>query len=709
MHDSISVHGITTNNLKNIDISIKKHKINIIIGPSGSGKSSLAYDTVAKIGQHEFNSMFADMPLEPNYKVRAYSNMVATIPIKQSNTNHNIRSTVGTYFSMSQHIAIVFSALLSIPYDFFVLNKEENACPKCRGLGLRKELDVNRLINYDTPLEKCPVACWTRYKDFYCEIIRQYCSEVGIDYTKNFRTLSEKERNQFLYGESKKKFSIRYKKTGYFSRRTTRFFGVLTEQSMMPNLTPAKQFYADQICPLCAGQKYSIAHNEVKLFGLSIGEVMCTPFERLDSWLTAVRPNAKGVNLDFLVAQLSAFIAKAVELNLGHLFFNRTIPSLSGGELQRLRLVQVFNTQLSDLLIVLDEPLAGLSGEEKQTVFKNVKTLANNHTLLIVDHHDMFFKDAGSITALGKESGKYGGEIVNPEHYIKAQRVMPFYQPLRTEKLLHIIVKNRIYNYTGIDISIASERLNIITGKSGIGKTTLLREYFPQYFENYIYINQKPLQGNIHSSVATVLDILHLIVEGFAKKHNKDKRFFWNLAGCDGACPFCSGAGAITYGNDYQDKLQMVCADCEGTGFNKNLKNFRLNDNSIFDIWGMTVDEAFNFYEKQSPRIASVLSGAREIMLGHLQIGQPTTTLSGGENIRLKVLKSLRDAYSVYGIDEPFRGLSNTEIYRMVCFFDKFIVARKTLVIVDHEEESFRYFTRIITLTNDNGKLVENH
>jgi excinuclease UvrABC ATPase subunit len=706
MQKDITVCGIETNNLKNIDVSIKKQAITLIIGPSGSGKSSLAYDTIAKIGQHEFNSMFSDVPLEPDYKVRSYLNMIATIPIKQTNNNNNIRSTIGTYFNMNQHIAILFSALLNIAYDFFVLNKEENLCPQCHGLGYAKDLDINRIIDYDIPLEKCPVKCWARYKDFYIEIIKMFCSDNGVDYTKNFRDLSAKERKLFLYGESEKKYSARFKKQGAYSRRTTKYYGIMTNIPMQPKFTPGKAFFTEKKCPICNGQKYSEEHRKVRLCGLSIGELMCTPFVNLNKWIKLARDEAKNSNLDFPIQHIFDFVNKAIELNLGHLYFNRAIPSLSGGELQRLRLVQVFNTQLSDLLIVLDEPLAGLSGDEKKVVYENIKELAIRHTLLIVDHHDIFYKDAGKIIALGEKSGKNGGNLIDEKKYIKSQNIKTDFMPQKEKELLRIQIINDVYDYTGIDIEILKNQLNLITGSSGVGKSTLVREYLPQYFENYSYINQKPLSGNSHSSVATVLDIYNTIIEGFAKKHGTDKYFFSNLAGCNGACPTCSGSGYVVYGNDFQDKVEMACKDCDGTGFNKNLKKYKIDGKNIFDVWFMTIDEAFDFYTKANKKITDTLSDAKEIMLGHLQIGQQTSSLSGGENIRIKILKLLKGTSVVYGIDEPFRGLNNAEIYILILFLNKFVERGKTVIVVDHEEESFRYFTRRIILINEHGILT---
>lgn len=205
MNDLIKIWGIETNNLKNIDIQLELNAINLIIGPSGSGKSSLAYDTIAQIGQHEFMSIFADNISDPIYRVKGYKNMLASIPIKQSNYNNNTRSTIGTYFGISKSVILIYAAMLGHNEDFFVLNKEENFCCECHGLGVVHVLDQNKVINYDIPLANNPFKCWNRYKDFYQKIIQQFCIDNKIDIEKNFRQLTDLERDLILNGESEKK------------------------------------------------------------------------------------------------------------------------------------------------------------------------------------------------------------------------------------------------------------------------------------------------------------------------------------------------------------------------------------------------------------------------------------------------------------------------------------------------------------------------
>lgn len=706
MNEDITLEGIETNNLKNISVKLRKKAINLIIGPSGSGKSSLAYDTIAQIGQHEFLCMFADNISEPTYKVKSFSNMVAAVPIKQSNNNNNLRSTIGTYFGLNRSIGLIYASILGVSEDIFVLNKENNLCDNCHGLGTISVLDEMRIVDYNIPLEKNPFRCWNRYKDFYTQIIKKYCSECGIDSKKTFRELTDVEKKKILYGESKEKYSIRYKKTNTFSRRTTKYYGVMTGNPLLVNYSIGKQFYTEKYCPSCEGKKYSKFHEQYKLYNLSIGDFMITPFIELINVIEMISNNMNDNQLSFTLNVLKNFVEKAIELNLGHLFFHRAIPTLSGGEIQRLRMVQVFNTQLTDLIIVLDEPLAGLSGEEKDYVYKNIVELEKKHTVVVVDHSEKFIDVAKVIIALGEEGGSKGGFLIDSKNYLEKQHINERIVVPKIKNEIKVYIKNIIYKYEGADISIAKNCMNLITGYSGVGKSTLLREYFPQYFEKYIYINQKPILGNKNSSVATVLDISRKISELFARKFSKDRKCFSNLTGNDGMCPVCKGAGYIEFGNERNMLTHLECQECEGTGFNKELKKYKINGKSIFDVWKMTISEAILYFYKYDKKMVDFLEKAEEIMLGHLKIGQPTATLSGGENIRIKVLKASKTTADILGIDEPFKGLSQQEIFRMIKYLDGLRKKGKTIVVIDHTDNIEKYFSKKIVLQNKNKLLV---
>ena len=706
MSEDILVRGIETNNLKSISISLKKNAINLIIGPSGSGKSSLAYDTIAQIGLHELGTMYADFLIEPRYKVDSYENMLVTVPVEQVNHNNNVRSTIGTYFSLNLCLSKIFSSVLSIPYDNFVLNKVENICPKCLGIGYSKVLDPNKIIDYDKTIEDVPFRCWNRSKDFYRQILICYCRENDIPTTIKFRELTQSQKNDLLNGCSDNKYTIKFKSANRFTTRTTKYFGPLNEKVMLKSFSPSSRFFSDKPCSQCNGEKFDISHRQHKVAGLSIGEVLTTPFCSLENWIDKVEKTYDCNHFAFSLNQLKLFIKKAIELKLGYLYLNRSIPSLSGGELQRLRLTQIFTNQLTGLLIILDEPLAGLDAEEQNIVYKNIKKLSGKHTLLIVDHHDKFIKDAARIISLGPGSGKNGGNIIDTKQYLKKEKInihVPNY-PCLSEK--HLKILSNVYSYKGIDITICDQSMNIISGPSGIGKSTVLREYLPQILDNYDYISQKPLFGNVHSTVATELEIMNKLTNLFSKTTGKSRSLFSNMPSADGACRYCKGTGLIKYGTQSGDIMTFNCNNCNGTGFDKKVSKYYYHSKSLIDILRMTVDEAFDFFFKYDESIASILENAKKLLLGHLVLGEKTSQLSGGENVRIKILKCSFSDKNVLGIDEPFKGLNNCEINTISLFLYRLSLLGKTIIVVDHEEESFQYFAKHIVLENRAGILT---
>lgn len=706
MAENIIFKGIRTNNLQGFDLEIMKNELNLIIGPSGSGKSSLAYETIAQIGLHELSSLTDSVDKEPTFKIDSYENVIVPVPIKQVNKNSNARSTIGTYFNFSQCVINIFASSLEMPYSFFILNKSENFCPYCNGLGYTHAYDENKIINFSIPIQDNPFRCWKKDDNFYKAILSKFCDENKIDKTKTFLELNEEDKKKLLWAETEEKFQVRYKYSrGSSTTRKTNFFGVMTGKAMLRDFEMPEKFCSLKTCTVCNGEKYNIEKRKFKVCNLSIGEVFLLPFNKFSSWLSEVEK--KNETASFSIKSLSEFIIKANQMYLGHLFLNRSIPSLSGGELQRLRLSKLFTTQLKNLMIILDEPLAGLSGSERKIVYENILNLKEKNTLLIIDHHAIFYKSAKNIIALGEGSGINGGNLIDSKNYIESLEILDEVQKIPLGENITVQIKKNIYSYSGCKISLGKNSLNIITGASGLGKSTVLREYMPLFFENYEYINQKPLIGNKTSCVATAINIYMSVISMYAKKFNKSKSFFSHNCDNEGRCVCCNGSGFLFYGSNEFEKIAIECKECDGTGFNKNLNKFKINGKSIIDLWKMSLDELFDFFKDEN-KIIEKIKKARQLLLSHLILGQKTSTLSGGENTRIKLLNKVLDNTQVIGIDEPFKGLNKKEINKVSNFLVEFVKTGKTVIVVDHEEESFKYFSKVIELKNENGILVGN-
>ena len=328
--------------------------------------------------------------------------------------------------------------------------------------------------------------------------------------------------------------------------------------------------------------------------------------------------------------------------------------------------------------------------------------------MLIVDHHDLFVKDAAQIIALGEAGGKKGGSIIDAQAYIDKQKVNFSHEVILGKKSIRVKIQSDMYKYSGTDVTVVEGALNLISGSSGVGKSTLLREYFPQFFDDYLYINQKPMGGNVRSSVATCMGIADRISKLFSKKYKLKKTVFSNLSIAEGMCPTCSGTGIITYGSNSQSQIVLTCKECKGTGFDKSLKMYTIDGKTIQDIWLMTIDEGVEYFRNIDCKICSLLETAQGLLLGHLQIGEKTAYLSGGENIRIKLMSALTARNPVIGIDEPFKGLGNEEIYMVIKALEELVDKNKTIVVVDHEEKAFRYFANHIYLINYGGILTTN-
>lgn len=706
MAENIIFRNVRTNNLKGFDLEILKNEINLVIGSSGSGKSSLVYETIAQIGLHELSSLTDSDDKEPTFKADSYENIIVPVPIKQLNKNSNTRSTIGTYFNFSQCVINIFASNLDMPYSFFILNKSENFCQNCNGLGYIHAYDENKIVDFSVPIQDNPFRCWKKNDNFYKAILSKFCDDNGIDKTKSFLELNEIDRKKILWAETEEKIQVRYKyPRGGSTTKKTKFFGVMTEKPMMKDFEMSEKFCSLKTCPVCNGEKYNNEKRKYKVCGLSIGEVFRLPFSKFSAWLSEASKKSKTAT--FSIKTLSEFISKANQMYLGHLFLNRNIPSLSGGELQRLKLSKLFTTQLKNLLIILDEPLAGLSGSERKIVYENILKLKESNTLLIIDHHDLFYKSAKNLIALGEGSGINGGNLINSGKYIESLKALDEVQKIPLGENISVQVKKDIYSYSGCKISIGKNSLNLITGASGLGKSTVLREYMPLFFEDYEYINQKPLIGNKTSCVATAINIYMPIISMYAKKFDKPKTFFSHNSDNEGRCMCCGGSGFLFYGSSEYEKIALDCKECDGTGFNKNLYKFKINGKSIIDLWKMSLDELFDFFKNES-KIIEKMEKARQLLLSHLILGQKTSTLSGGENTRIKLLNKIVDNTQVIGIDEPFKGLNKKEINKVAKFLVEFVKSGKTIIVVDHEEESFQYFSKVIELKNENGILTGN-
>ena len=322
--------------------------------------------------------------------------------------------------------------------------------------------------------------------------------------------------------------------------------------------------------------------------------------------------------------------------------------------------------------------------------------------MVVIDHGRSFEKDATSIFALGDAGGARGGRLIDAQDYIKGLRLAIAPKRLPAEQEVRVFAENEVYGYRGVDLRLPDKGAVLITGRSGVGKSILLREYLPLCFDSYQYISQQLLHGGKYSFVATALDVAGVISECYARRFSKAKTYFSRQFGCEGACQTCGGGGALELSSEIGHSV--VCADCNGSGFNPRLDKFKISGWSIIDLWNLTIEDVIDPLKKIGMKNLSVLEDAKSLLLGHLTLGQQTKTLSGGENIRIRLLKASRIASRCLGIDEPFRGLDANEISRVIYRLQEL---GKTLYVVDHADGIEGFFAKTVELCVKDGVVCE--
>ena len=417
----ITYNGISTHNLKHIDVELPEKKLICVAGVSGSGKSSLAFSTIAAISMEEYGRLTCDQECEQDYIIDDYSYVPMAIPLRQLNFNVNPRSTIATYFGLQRSLNYIISKLSGLNMRYLNYNGDGH-CPKCMGLGYIKIHDENKIIKWNTPIKDIPFECWNNsYKDFYKKILVEYCKEINVDFEKTLTEIPETKCNLLFSGRGNKRYTIKYKYGGIMRKKTTCYYGPFLEIDNNIQIFPTLSFdlyTKSTICPACGGCRLKRKIAGVNIIKeIKVSDIEISPFYNLLKIINEI----VSIDKDILTAanNIKIFIEKSIQLGLGHLSMTRGIPSLSGGELQRLRLTQLLSGNLKDILIILDEPTTSLHPSEYVMVSKMISKLKKKNTVLAIDHNVEILKYADDIIYLGIGGGKFGGNIISKNEYEK--------------------------------------------------------------------------------------------------------------------------------------------------------------------------------------------------------------------------------------------------------------------------------------------------
>ena len=714
--EKIIIRGLRQNNLKNISLEIPKEKIVVFTGVSGSGKSSIVFDTVAAESQRQMNETYTAfmrgrLPKYEKPKVDYIDNLTASVIIDQSRLGGNARSTVGTISDLYAAVRLLYSRI-GTPYvgtaSYFSFNDPNGMCPECSGIGKVMEVDIESRID--------PEKTWNEgmadlpgfhVGNWYW---KQYAQSGLIPIDKKFKDFSEEERNLLLYGTYKKDGERVSKSVegivSYWSRMLLKRDSSEMKEASMKRLT---SLIHEKICPVCHGKRLNQTTLSCRVAGYSIDEMCEMEFVRLREVLLGIEDKRAATIVEALVASLT----RMIDIGLPYLSMNRESATLSGGEAQRLKLVRYMGSSLTGMTYIFDEPSTGMHPRDVHRMTKLLKSLRDKgNTVLVVEHDKDIISIADEVIDVGPLAGKAGGQILFQGSYenlllsgtktgnaMKEQITVKENPRTATEFLP---VRNAgLHNLKNISVDIPLNILTVVTGVAGSGKSTLIRDVFAkQYADRVVMVDQSPVTATGRSTAATFLGFFDEIRKLLAAENQQDPSLFtFNGAG---ACPVCKGRGVIVTELVFMDPVTTICEECEGKRYSKEALKYSYRGKNIIEILDMSVEDAYEFFRDNS-KISKRLKAMLEVGLPYLSLGQPLSTLSGGERQRVKLAKDLYKKGNIYILDEPTTGLHASDIKSIMSLLEKLVKRGNTVIVIEHNLDVMKQADYIIDIGPDGG------
>ncbi len=714
--EPIKIRGLKQNNLKNISLDIPKNKIVVFTGVSGSGKSSIVFDTVAAESQRQMNETYSAwirgrLPKYEKPSVEFIDNLTPSVIIDQSRLGGNARSTVGTISDMYSLLRLLFSRIGTPtvgPSSYFSFNNPNGMCPTCAGIGKIMDFDMDNLIDpektYDQGCFNLPAFGTGNY---YWKVYR---------HPEYFRTdvpwkdLSEEEQNILLYGSRTKGGERLDKKLeGVYNqfRRLVLMKGA--EEQTDNTLKRIARFLYECECPDCKGKRLNQTALSCKINGYNINDMCEMEFSQLREELDKIHDERATT----IVEQLKASLDRMIDIGLPYLFMNRESSTLSGGEAQRLKLVRYMGSSLCGMIYIFDEPSTGMHPRDVHRMTRLLKSLRDKgNTVLVVEHDKDIISIADEVIDIGPQAGKNGGEVLFQGSYeglLKSgtktgnalSSVIKVKENPRKPKGFLPIRGANLHNLKNVDVDIPLGMMTVVTGVAGSGKSTLIREVFAkQYEEQVILIDQSAVTATGRSTVCTFLGFFDEIRKVFAAANNADTGLF--TFNGKGACPYCKGRGVITTELVFMEPVTTVCEHCNGTRYSEEALTYTLNGKTIVDVLKLSVEDAVPFFQ-DNRKISAMLGALMEVGLSYISLGQPLSTFSGGERQRVKLAQNIKKKGNIYILDEPTTGLHAADIEKVVSILEALVDRGNTVIVIEHNTDVMKLADYIIDIGPDGG------
>jgi excinuclease UvrABC ATPase subunit len=744
---SIRVRGARENNLRNVSLDIPKRRLTVFTGVSGSGKSSLVFETIAAESKRLINETYSAfvqgfMPTLARPDVDSLEGLTTAIILDQERMGANVRSTVGTVTDANAMLRVVFSRIgkphiggpqafsFNIPSvtgggsvriergggrtESRTFTLAGGMCPRCEGMGSVSDVDLTQLYDETRSLAQGAIRVPGYTPDGWST--RMFSQSGFFDPDKPIRDYTRKERDDFLYKEPTK----------------VRINGInLTYEGLVPkiqksmlskdldSLQPHIRAFVERAatfraCPDCGGTRLNEAARSSQIQGKSIADACAMQINDLGEWVRGLNEPSVAPLLAALGDSLAAF----VEMGLGYLSLDRPSGTLSGGEAQRTRMIRHLGSALTDVTYVFDEPTIGLHAHDVERMNSLLQRLRDKgNTVLVVEHEPDVIRIADHVVDMGPGAGSHGGTIVyegSVEGLVASGtatgRHLDARQVLKAEPRVprgSIPIRNaRLHNLQDVSVDVPLGVLVAVTGVAGSGKSSLIHGCLPRTLPTVTVIDQSAIRGSRRSNPGTYTGILDPIRAAFAKANGVKPALF--SANSEGACPNCNGLGKTYTSLGFMAEVVSICEVCEGRRYTDDVLEYGLRGRNIVEVLAMPVEEARDFFTEKPVRV--VLDRLFDVGLGYLSLGQGLDTLSGGERQRLKLAIEMGADTQVYVLDEPTTGLHMQDVDNLIGLLDRLVDGGRTVIVIEHNLDVVARADWVIDLGpgagHDGGRVV---
>lgn len=711
----IEIVGARENNLKNVSLKIPKRKISLFTGVSGSGKSSLVFDTIAQEAGRQLNETFSNMVrlFMPRYsqpEADSIENLSFAIIVDQKRLGGNVRSTLGTISDINSLLRLLYSRFAQphIGYaNSYSFNDPAGMCMECQGVGKIISLDVNKILDREKSLKEGAILL-PGYK-VGGWMWKVYAESGFVDPDKKIKDYTDEELHKLVYAKSEKikashkgvEFNLTYEGLAErFLRSNTRAEKDTDKEKM-------EKYTTMVTCPVCSGKRVNERVLGSKINGHNIHDLTELQINDLIQTLKTFDDPAAERIVNSVIQRLQ----NLVDIGLEYLTLSRETSTLSGGESQRVKMVKHLSSSLSDVCYIFDEPSIGLHSRDIHRLNELLlKIRDKGNTVIVVEHDPAVMKIADAIFDVGPNAGSQGGELVYSGTFqglkeadtLTGKCLREKFELKKETRLAKDFLetkKSTLHNLKNISLRVPKGIFTVVTGVAGSGKSTLVNHVFANQFPDVIRVDQSAVNANIRSNPATYAGIMDDIRKAFASENNVSAGLF--SYNSEGACENCKGIGAVQINLSFMDNAEVPCDVCNGKRYKQDVLQYLYNGKNIIEVMDMTSAEGVEFFNQKE--IVSKLKDLVDVGLHYMTLGQPLSTLSGGECQRLKLAKELRKKGNIYILDEPTTGLHMSDIKNILNIINKLVDAGNTVVTIEHNLDIIRNADWIIDIGPEGG------